>query len=106
MITRLYPEFLIERFKAYSDLSVVKRDKTKGLKLNTISKYIKNLKLFYNDRRRKEHLPFINLSDFKRRNKVVDHTFTCLKKKSCIFGTWIYPKGKTWSYPIRYSNHL
>jgi site-specific recombinase XerD len=69
-----------EKFPHYLTFEVVKRDKTKGLKLNTISKYIKNLKLFYNDRRRKEHLPFIDLSDFKRKNEVVDHIYLSEKE--------------------------
>jgi len=69
-----------EKFLYYLTFEVVKRDKKKGLKLNTISKYIKNLKLFYNDRRRKEHLPFIDLSDFKRKNEVVDHVYLSEKE--------------------------
>jgi integrase len=69
-----------EKFLYYLSFEVVKRDKKKGLKLNTISKYIKNIKLFYNDRRRKEHLPFIDLSDFKRKNEVVDHIYLSEKE--------------------------
>ncbi len=64
-----------EKFLYYLTFEVVKPDKTKGLKINTINKQIKNLKLFYNDRRRKENLPFIDLSDFKRKTETVDHIY-------------------------------
>lgn len=64
-----------EKFVYYLTYIAEKPDKEKGLKVNSISKQIKNLKVFYNDRKKKDNLPLIDLSDFKRKNEVVDHVY-------------------------------
>ncbi|MBW0178507.1 tyrosine-type recombinase/integrase [Sediminibacterium sp.] len=64
-----------EKFVYYLTYVVEKPDKQIGLKMNTIGKQIKNLKVFYNDRRQKDNLPVIDLSDFKKKNEMVDHVY-------------------------------
>ena len=64
-----------EKFVYYLTYVVEKPDKKIGLKMNTIGKQIKNLKVFYNDRKRKDNLPVIDLSDFKKKTEVVDHVY-------------------------------
>jgi len=64
-----------EKFIHFLTYIAVKPDGEKGLMLNSISKQIKNLKVFYNDRKRKDNLPIIDLSLFKRKNEVVDHVY-------------------------------
>ena len=64
-----------EKFVYFLTYVVEKPDGEKGLKLNSIGKQIKNLKVFYNDRKSKDNLPPVDLSSFKRKNEVVDHAF-------------------------------
>jgi integrase len=64
-----------EKIIHYLTFIAVKPNGEKGLKLNSISKQIKNLKVFYNDRKLKDKLPLIDLSLFKRKNETVDHVY-------------------------------
>jgi site-specific recombinase XerD len=64
-----------EKFVHFLTYIAIKPDGEKGLKLNTISKQIKNLKVFYNDRKGKDNIPLIDLSSLKRKNETVDHVY-------------------------------
>ncbi len=64
-----------EKFMHFLTFIAVKPNGERGLMVNSISKQIKNLKVFYNDRKRKDNLPIIDLSLFKRKNEVVDHIY-------------------------------
>ncbi len=74
-----------EKFVHYLTFIAIKPGGEKGLKLNSISKQIKNLKVFYNDRKVKDNLPLIDLSSFKRKNEVVDHIYLCENEIQCIW---------------------
>jgi hypothetical protein len=52
-----------------------RREVVKGLKLNSIGKTIKHLKMFLKDRMQKKLIPFFDLSAYKVMEEEVDAVF-------------------------------
>jgi hypothetical protein len=77
-----YEDFV--RFLTYDIVQMRKKDIIKGLKLNSIGKTIKHLKIFLKDRMQKKIIPFFDLSGYKVMEEEVDAVYLSWNELSLI----------------------
>ncbi|RYE56026.1 MAG: site-specific integrase [Sphingobacteriales bacterium] len=76
-----FVEFLTYDYESYR----YKRNPGKGLKINTIGKAIKHLKLFLKDRMKRKIIPEIDLSDYKVIEELADATYLDTEEIETIY---------------------
>ena len=72
------------RFLTYDIVQMRKKEIVKGLKLNSIGKTIKHLKIFLKDRMQKKIIPFFDLSAYKVMEEEVDAVYLSWSELSLI----------------------
>ncbi len=77
-----YEDFV--RFLTYDIVHMRKREIVKGLKLNSMGKTIKHLKMFLKDRMQKKIIPFFDLSAYKVMEEEVDAVYISWHELSLI----------------------